>query len=158
MNGADGVYRAHPRIRATHRGSDCNPAGYKSKFPLECSSTFHCSAVSFTRDILSEIAQCCRNLILAAERRFQPVAGFVRWSLDLWCPGAESCLSSKHLIELKNFCAALGLFQQPCRRPLRRLSPRLHPLHRFLIRAFGYQFCLPTARAIVTRLSPHLRA
>src|SRR5215831_3303615 len=95
MNGADGVYRAHPRIHATHRGSDCNPAGYKSKFPLERSSTFHCSAVSFARDILSEIAQCCRNLSLAAERRFQPVAGFVRWSLNLWCSWSE--LNHRHL-------------------------------------------------------------
>src|SRR5262249_32861062 len=102
MNGADGVYRAHPRIRATHRGSDCNPAGYKSKFPLECSSTFHCSAVSFTRDTLSEIAQCCRNLVLAAERRFQPVAGFVRWFLNLWCPGATALREHLERVRLSN--------------------------------------------------------
>jgi hypothetical protein len=31
-----------------------------------------------------------------------------------------------------------------------------HPLHRFLVHACGYQFSLPTARAIVARLSPHL--
>src|SRR6516165_10186638 len=39
------------------------------------------------RDIF-EIAQCCRKLVQAAARRFQSVAGFVRWSLNLWCPGA----------------------------------------------------------------------
>src|SRR5215471_5699585 len=27
--------------------------------------------------------------------RYQPVAGFVRWSLNLWCPGAE--LNHRHL-------------------------------------------------------------
>src|SRR6516225_10355521 len=29
-----------------------------------------------------------RKLVQAAARRFQSVAGFVRWSLNLWCPGA----------------------------------------------------------------------
>src|SRR5262249_18531103 len=42
-----------------------------------------------------EIAQCCRKLVQAAARRFQSVAGFVRCSLNLWCPGAE--LNHRHL-------------------------------------------------------------
>src|SRR5215831_10534759 len=96
MGDAGGAYRARPRIHATDRGSGCSPAGYRSKFPLECSSTSvalrpHASCATYLRYCTS-----------AAWISFRWQTGGSNQSLvwfdglsNLWCPGAE--VNHRHL-------------------------------------------------------------
>src|SRR5262249_48129980 len=87
MGDAGGAYRARLRIHATHRGSGCNPAGYRSKFPLECSSTSvvlrpHASCATYLRYCTNATWISFRRQTGGSNQSLVLFGGL----LNLWCP------------------------------------------------------------------------